>query len=91
MTVLQSKKILTTIAQLEEEIDVLKKARIEAMANGFASATISTAGGSKSYSRMTPDQFTSVINELLKELAQWKNLLFTGNANPLKTIVTIYS
>lgn len=91
MTITQSRKILTRIAQLEEEIEVLKKARMEAAASGFASATISTSGGSKSYSRMTPEQFTSVINELLKELIQWRNLLTTGNANPLKTIITVYS
>lgn len=49
-------------------MDILKQARIDAITNGFASATISTGGGSKSYSRFSPEQFTYVINELLKEL-----------------------
>jgi hypothetical protein len=63
---------------------------MDALANGYASASISSAGGSKSYTRYTPDQFTSLINELLKELAQWRGLLVTGNPRPLKTIVTVY-
>jgi hypothetical protein len=68
----------------------LKEARIKAALNGYASASISTSGGSKSYSRMTPDQFTQVINELLKELDQWRSILVTGKSRPIKTIATIY-
>ena len=69
---------------------MLKKARMEALANGYASASISSGGGSKSFTRYNVDQFTSLINELLKELAQWRGLLTTGNPRPLKTIVTVY-
>lgn len=90
MTIKQTKKIMVKIAQLEQDIETLKQARIDALANGYASASISSGGGSKSYTRFTPDQFTSLINELLKELAQWRGLLVTGNPRPLKTIVTVY-
>lgn len=90
MTITQQKKILTKIVELESDIDILKKARIEALANGYASATISSSGGSKSFTRWTPDQFTSAINELLKELSQWRGLLTTGKTRPIKTLVTIY-
>ena len=90
MNIVQEKKILRHIVELEGNIETLKQARIEAALNGYASASISTTSGSKSYSRLTPEQITSVINELLKELAQWRNLLTTGNSNPLKTIVTVY-
>lgn len=55
MTITQQKKILTKIVELESDIDILKKARIEALANGYASATISSSGGSKSFTRWTPD------------------------------------
>lgn len=91
MTITQKKKILKKITELETNIEVLKQARIDAVASGFASATISTSQGSKSYTRLTPDQFTSVINELLKELTQWRNLLLNGQSRPIKTIATIYS
>lgn len=90
MTIEKQKRIIRKIVELEQDIDVLKKARMEAVANGYASATISSGGGSKSYTRYSPDQFTSMINELLKELAQWRGLLTTGNARPFKTIVTVY-
>ena len=90
MTVLQQKKILVRIAQIEEDIDLLKKARLDAVANGFASATISTSGGSKSYTRLTPAQITNVIDELLKELEQLRSLLAHGKCRPIHTIVTVY-
>lgn len=90
MTVARQKKILKKIQELENNIETLKKARIEALANGFASASIGTGSGSKSYSRFSPEQFTSVIDELLKELLQWRSLLTTGSVSPFKTIVTVY-
>lgn len=90
MTIQRQRKILKKIQQLEKDIETLKQARIEAIANGFASASISSSGGSKSYSRYSPEQLTTVIDELLKELLQWRNLLTTGNVTPFKTIVTVY-
>lgn len=90
MTITQKKKIIQRIAQLEEDISTLKQARIDAALTGFASATISTAGGSKSYTRLTPDKITEVIDELLSELAQLRSLLVTGNSRPIRTIATIY-
>ena len=90
MTVIQQKKIMTRIQQVEEDIEALKKARIEAVMNGYASATISSSGGSKSYTRIDADKITSIIKELMKELHQLQGLLTTGKANPLKTIVTVY-
>lgn len=78
------------MAQVQESLDILKQARIDALANGYASATISSGGGSKSYTRYSPDQFTQVINELLKELSQLRKLLVTGSSSPIKTIVTLY-
>ena len=90
MTITQKKKIIQRIAQLEEDISTLKQARIDAALTGFASATISTAGGSKSYTRLTPDKITEVIDELLCELSQLRSLLVTGNSRPIRTIATIY-
>lgn len=90
MTTYQKRTILERMAQTQENIDILKQARIEAVANGFASATISTTGGSKSYSRISPEQITKVIDELLKELEQLRNMLATGRAKTIHTIPTVY-
>ena len=90
MTVIQQKKILTRIQQIEEDIETLKQARLEAVANGYSSATISSSGGSKSYTRIDADKITNIIKQLQKELHQLQGLLTTGVANPLKTIVTVY-
>jgi len=90
MTVIQQKKILTRIQQIEQDIEGLKQARVEAAMNGYASATISSAGGSKSYTRIDADKITNIIQQLQKELHQLQGLLTTGKANPLKTIVTVY-
>lgn len=90
MNYIQKKKIIERMAQVQESLDILKQARIDALTNGYASATISSGGGSKSYTRYSPDQFTQVINELLKELSQLRKLLVTGSSSPIKTIVTLY-
>ena len=90
MTIEKQKKVIKKIVELEHDIDILKRARIEAVANGYASATISSGGGSKSYTRFSPDQFTSIIDELLKELSQWRGILVSGNPKQFKTIVTVY-
>ena len=64
---------------------------MEVGTNGYASATISSSGGSKSYTRVDLDKLTSLIKELQRELEQYRNLLSDGQSNPLRTIVTIYS
>lgn len=64
---------------------------MEVGTNGYASATISSSGGSKSYTRIDLDKITNLINELQRELEQYRNLLSNGQSNPLRTIVTIYS
>ena len=64
---------------------------MEVGTNGYASATISSSGGSKSYTRVDLDKLTSLIKELQRELEQYRNLLSNGQSNPLRTIVTIYS
>lgn len=69
MNIQQKVKIITRIVALEKDIDALKTARIEAGTSGFASASISSTGGSKTYTRLSPSQITSLIKELRKELA----------------------
>lgn len=91
MTTKQKVKILQNIVKLEGDIDELKQARLEVIQTGYASATLSSSGGSKSYTRIDIDKMTSTIKELQRELEQYRNILSNGQSNPLKTIVTIYS
>lgn len=63
---------------------------MEIATKGYASATMSSGGGSKSYTRLDLDKISSLISELLKELNEWRNLLVTGNPRQIKTMVTIY-
>lgn len=91
MTIIQQRKILEKIVGLEKDIDELKKARNEVALTGYASATLSSSGGSKSYTRLDLDKMTNLINQLKIELAQYRNLLFSGKAKTINTIVTIYS
>ena len=92
LTIEQYRKILERIVELEKDIAALKKARTDAALNGFASATISSGGGSRSYSRFDLDKITILIGALLKELAQYRNMLFNGGkAKTINTIETIYS
>lgn len=87
----RKRKILERIQTLESDINELKRVRIEAGVSGFASATISSSGGSRSYTRLDLDKITNLINELQREMEQYRNLLSTGQSHPLRTIVTIYS
>lgn len=91
MTIIQQRKILEKIVGLEKDIDELKKARNEVALTGYASATLSSSGGSKSYTRLDLDKMTNLINQLKIELAQYRNLLFSGKAKMINTIVTVYS
>lgn len=91
MTTSQKRKILERIVLVEQDIDTLKKARNEVGINGYASATISTSGGSKSYTRLDLDKMTLLIKQLMKELEQLRNLLASGSATQLTTIPIVYS
>ena len=68
MTLTQKKKIMTKIVELEQDIDALKRARIEAAENGYSAATLSTSGGSKSFTRYDIDRISNLISSLLREL-----------------------
>lgn len=61
------------------------------MVNGYASASISSGGGSKSFNRFTPEQYSTLIAELERELRQYTSLIVNGTTTPFRTIATIWS
>ena len=93
MTITQQKKILIRIQQVESEITELKKVRQEIASNGYSSASISSAGGSKSYTRLDLDKITKAIITLQKELQQLNSMLQTGSAGTftIQKILHVYS
>lgn len=91
MTTIQKKKILQKIVDIESDIERLKKARLEVVESGYASATLASSGGSKSYTRIDVQKITDTIGELMKELKSMRNLLKTQTSTSIQTIATIYS
>ena len=91
MTIIQKRKIIQHIVDLENDIKELKRVRMERATSGYSSASLSSTGGSKSYTRLDMAKITDTLRELLNELNQYKNLLVVGVSKPIKTVVTIYS
>ena len=87
----QKRKILQRIAVVESDIDALKKARTEIAANGYASATLASGGGSKSYTRLDISKLTEAISALTTELKQLRGMLGTGGNQTLwRNVLVIY-
>lgn len=85
MTTNQKRKILERLQALESDISNLKRCRIEVATGGYASATLSSGGGSKSYTRLDLAKITELIAELQKETRQLRNLLAGKGANPIES------
>ena len=75
MNTTQKRKILERIATIECDVNALKNARLEIAVSGYASATLASSGGSKSYTRLDLDKITTLINELQQEMRQLRKLL----------------
>lgn len=92
MTITQTRKILQRIVDIENDIDELKKARADIAKNGYASATMSSGGGSKSYTRLDLSKITEAISALTSELKQLKSMLMSGSQQTLwKNVHVVYS
>lgn len=84
--------MLTRIQECEQEIEQLKKVRSEIAKQGYASATIASAGGSRSYTRLDLSKITEAIVQLTKELAKLNEMLQDGAAStPWKRVHVIYN
>lgn len=91
MTVIQKRKILFKIQQLELDIEEIRRVRMQIAKTGYASATISATGGSKSYTRTDLSDLTNLLYTLTDQLQKYR-ILLTGNSGPLtKTYHVVYS
>lgn len=91
MTISQKRKILQRISETEADIAELKRCRKEIAANGYASATTSSGGGSKSYTRLDLTKITEAISALSTELRQLRAMLGGGNQGLWHNVLVVYS
>lgn len=75
MTTVQKRKTLQRISEVESDLEELKRCRSEIAKNGYASATMTSGGGSKSYTRLDISKITEAISALTSELKKLRALL----------------
>ena len=90
MTISQKRKTLLRIQELERDVEELKRCRAEVARTGYASATMSSQGGSKSYTRLDLASITEAIQALTSELLQLRRALGGGGGGPWKTVLVVY-
>ena len=92
MTIAQKRKILTRIAEVEADIEELKRCRVEIAKTGYASATMSSGGGSKSYTRLDLSKITEAISSLTSELKKLRAMLKSnmGTQSIWHNILVVY-
>lgn len=92
MTIVQKKKILQRMSEVESDLEELKRCRAEIAKKGYASATMSSGGGSKSYTRLDISKITEAISALTTELKQLRAMLAqNGQQSIWKTVTIVYS
>ena len=92
MTIVQKRKVLQRMSEVESDIEELKRCRSEIAKNGYASATMSSGGGSKSYTRLDLSKITEAISALTSELKQLRGMLSgSGQQSLWKNVLVVYS
>ena len=68
----------------------MKKARQEVASSGYASATVSSGGGSRSYTRSDISKITEAISALTSEMKKLKALLAGGSSSIWTNMLIVY-
>lgn len=80
------------MSEVESDIAELKRCRSEIAKTGYASATMSSGGGSKSYTRLDLSKITEAISALTSELKQLRGMLNNYAQQTLwKNVLVVYS
>ena len=90
MNITQKRKILTRITEIEADIEELKKARQEVASSGYASATVSSGGGSRSYTRSDISKITEAISALTSEMKKLREMLAGGSSSIWTNVLITY-
>ena len=68
----------------------MKKARQEVASSGYASATVSSGGGSRSYTRSDISKITEAISALISEMKKLRALLAGGSSSIWTNVLVVY-
>ena len=68
----------------------MKKARQEVASSGYASATVSSGGGSRSYTRSDISKITEAISALTSEMKKLRALLAGGSSSIWTNVLVVY-
>ena len=92
MTIDQKRKILKTIQGLQKDIETLKDVRMRLASSEYVSASMSSGGGSKSYTRQDFGKLGEAIQQLSRELQLFRNMLATDSPSTFlpKSILHVY-
>lgn len=91
MTTVQKRKVLQRMSEVEQDIAELKRCRVEIAKNGYASATMSSGGGSRSYTRLDLSKITEAISSLTSELKKLRNMLKDiGSQTLWQNVLVVY-
>lgn len=92
MTTTQKRKILQRMSEIETDMAEIRRCRSEIATNGYASATISSGGGSKSYTRLDLSKLTEIMQTLQSEMKSLRSMLNkNGNQNLWSNVLVVYS
>ena len=68
----------------------MKKARQEVASSGYASATVSSGGGQRSYTRSDISKITEAISALISEMKKLRALLAGGSSSIWTDVLVVY-
>lgn len=91
MTSAQKRQTIERIAQTEADLATMRRVRMEVAASGFASASLASGGGSKSYTRLDLARILQLISALENEVKGLRKLLAPASAVQPATTYTVYS
>ena len=86
MNVEQKRKILIRIQEVDKELSDLKAVRAQLLSNPYQSATISSGGGSRSYTVADSSRLSEAISELT-EVARCTQCIVEGAEDDIRQIV----
>ena len=91
MTTVQKRKVLQRMSEVEQDIEELKRCRTEIAKNGYASATMSSGGGSRSYTHLDVSKITEAISALTSELKKLRAMLKNVGSQQLwSNVLVVY-